>query len=90
MQIRKPTVNNKNTSLPNRSDPLMNFLLDLHENRSFTDVIVVCDGDTVNSFHRVILSAFSTHFESALVDFESNSQLALEIDPVATGNAFLC
>lgn len=64
----------------------MNFLLDLHENQNFTDVFVVCDGVTINFLHKVILSAYSTHFESTLVDLEeSTSQLALEIDREATG-----
>lgn len=52
---------------------------------SFLDVNVCSNGTFVTSAHRIVLSAFSSHFEMVLANAHKFSSLTLDIDSEITG-----
>ncbi len=49
------------------------------------DVTMQSDGRVVTCGHRLVLAAFSTHFETALAGVGHSSTITLDIDPKITG-----
>lgn len=74
-----------NLMSPHHGDPLLAYLQTLHENQRFTDVVIQCEGAIIDCCHRLVLAAFSRHFESALAGVDGSSQITLDIDPHVTG-----
>lgn len=71
----------------NHGDALLTYLQQLQQSQRFTDVVIQCEGTIVNCCHRIILAAYSNHFESALAGVEGSSQITLDIDPKVTGKS---
>uniref|UniRef100_A0A915I2I0 Uncharacterized protein n=1 Tax=Romanomermis culicivorax TaxID=13658 RepID=A0A915I2I0_ROMCU len=69
----------------NHGDALLLYLHHLHQTQRFADVIIQCEGVVVDLCHRLVLAAFSRHFESALVGVDGSNQITLDIDPKVTG-----
>lgn len=47
-----------------------------------------CDGELITSAHRLMLSAYSSHFETALAAIQPSKNITLEVDPKITGYFF--
>lgn len=69
----------------NHGDALLTYLHQLQQEQRFTDVVIQCQGEVVSLCHRLILAAFSGHFETALAGVETSAQITLDIDPKITG-----
>lgn len=72
----------------NHGDALLTYLHQLQQESRFTDVVIQCQGEVVSLCHRLILAAFSGHFETALAGVETSSQITLDIDPKITGKIY--
>jgi len=75
----------KGIASPHHGDTLLAYLQTLHDSQRFTDVIIQCQGNVIDSCHRLILAAFSRHFETALAGVDGSNQITLDIDPNVTG-----
>lgn len=70
-------------------DTLLAYFQSLHNAQRFTDVIIQCSGVVIDCCHRLILVAFSRHFETVLSGVENSNQITLDIDPKVTGVYYL-
>lgn len=73
------------TLLRHHADALFAYMQQLKSTNHFLDVVVKCDGTFIMSAHRLILAAYSTHFETALAAVQPSKSITLDIDPKITG-----
>ncbi|EFO25005.1 hypothetical protein LOAG_03478 [Loa loa] len=66
-------------------DTLFLYMQHLHITNRFLDVIVQNGGDYATSAHRIILAAYSRHFDAALSSVQDSAVITLNIDPKITG-----
>ncbi|VDK54405.1 unnamed protein product [Anisakis simplex] len=72
--------------LQQHADTFFQYVQHLRENEHFLDVTIECNGELVGYAHRLVLAAYSNHFERALANASSySSNLTLDIDSKITG-----
>ncbi|CAI4227682.1 unnamed protein product [Auanema sp. JU1783] len=95
--IDKPCCSNTgDNSGPSIQNPIYNYSFDEHAKLTyqyfqtskqlnrFSDVSVECSGKFLTNANRLVLAAFSTHLEAALISAPT-SFVSLDIDPKVTG-----
>uniref|UniRef100_A0A0N5A8A7 BTB domain-containing protein n=1 Tax=Syphacia muris TaxID=451379 RepID=A0A0N5A8A7_9BILA len=70
--------------LRHHTDTLFAYMQQLKASSCFADVVVKCDGEFIASAHRLMLSAYSSHFETALAAIQPSKNITLEVDPKIT------
>ena len=51
-------------------------------------MVVTCNGSDVALAHRVVLAAFSSHFETALAGVQPSTRITLDVDTKITGKFY--
>lgn len=74
-----------NYGVQNHAEWALQYIRNLRNRTEFVDVSVLSGGAQVTLGHRIVLAAFSGHFEAALVGVHQSSMISLDIDPEITG-----